>query len=180
MSHQYEHQQANEMYRATANDVKCYPCGYSGSNAIPQPDILLTHGTENYAIEAKGPIQSDQCRIEQDDIEQLLDCRGPFTEVVLVVKFSRREPLVVRFFEKLRGGQRDVFDGDYDTLTPAKKFAALTPTAFNPHVTDSGALVLDKPSTDRWPSATSGVEDHHAILSGLGVASEKSVSVEDL
>jgi Holliday junction resolvase len=177
MSHQYENDMAKEMHRATGDDVRTYRCGYSGNNAMPQPDVLVATTYDNYALELKGPIQSDRCYVDEDDIEQLIECQNAYTRAVLVIKFPRREPLVVQFFQKLTDEQHPEAD-EYNALSAAEKFAVLIPDAFDPRVTDSGKLAVSKPDTAVWPSASAGSADVDAILSGLGVPTEKSVQVD--
>jgi Holliday junction resolvase len=176
VGHQYENDMAKEMYRRTGDEVRTYRCGYSGNNAMPQPDVLVTTTYDNYALELKTS-QSDRCYIEEDDIEQLIECQTAYTRVALVVKFPRREPLVVQYFKKLTDDQHPDAD-EYNALSAAEKFAVLIPDAFDPRVTDSGKLALTKPDTAVWPSASEGSDDPEAILSGLGVPTEKSVQVD--
>lgn len=171
MSSQWENLKAKEIYRKTGPEIRTYRCGYSGSNAMPQPDVLLTTPTNNYAIEMKGPIATDYCSVEEDDIDQLVECTNSYTTAALVIKFQRREALVVRFFDKASGID------EYDDLSPAEKFAALIPQEFDPRVTDSGTLRVTKPDTDEWPSATAGSDDVDAILSGLGIPTDDSVVI---
>lgn len=178
MSSDYENDIAKGVHRATDTEIRCYRCGYSGNNAMPQPDIIITTPTINYVVELKGPIQSEQCYVESDDIEQLLDCQTSYSVAGLAVKFPHREPVVVRYFDKLTGMQHPNAD-DYNEMSQVEKFATLTPDAYNPRVTDAGTLALDKPSTDDWPSAQAGSDDVDAILSGLGVTTDKSVDATD-
>lgn len=178
MSSQWENKIAKEIHRTTPSRIRAYRCGYSGNNAMPQPDILVTEGHINHGAELKGPIQSDRLYIDEEDIEQLVACQTGYTAVYLVVKFSHREPCVVQYFEELTGTQSSVGGAaDYNDMTPVEKFATLVPEAFDPSVTDSNALALSKPSTDDWPSAQAGSDDVDAIMSGMGVVTEKSVEV---
>lgn len=181
MSSDYENDIAKKVHRGTRSAIRAYRCGYSGNGAAPQPDVLLTTPTENYAVELKGPIQSDRVYVDDEDIDQLVDCTNTYTAAALVVKFSHREPVVVRYFPKLSGDQM-VAEGAkaYNEAEPAEKLARLVPDAFNARITESGSLALDKPTTDEWPSATAGASDVDAILSGLGIATESSVEVEGL
>lgn len=172
MSHQWEHDIANGIYDCTGPDVRAYPCGYSGSNAMPQPDLLVTEPAQVYAIEAKGPIQSDHCYVEEEDVHQLVACENSYTSVHLAVKFRRREPLVLRYFGEVRGRGTEVVPDDYDEKSPAEKFAWLTPEPFDGRVTADGRLALTKPDTDDWPSAKTGLDDVEAVASGLGLVYE--------
>lgn len=172
MSKQWENEKAKEIHRQTGTDVRTYRCGYSGSNAMPQPDVLITTPTNNYAVEMKGPIAGEYCSVDEDDIEQIVECTNSYTTAALVIKFQNRETLVVRFFDKASGIEA------YDDLTPAEKFAALIPNEFDPRVTDSGTLRVTKPDLDSgWPSAQAGSGDVDAILSGLGIPTGDSVVI---
>lgn len=178
MSKQYENDIAKQIHRGTDGHIRAYRCGYSGSNAMPQPDVLVTTGTVNYAMEIKGPIQSGHCYVDEEDLEQLEDCENGYTAAVLVVKFQNREPMVVRYFGDLTNAQSVVKGAkEYEDMSVAERMAALTPNAFDPSVTDSGTLSLTKPDTDDWPSARAGSDDVDAILSGVGVPTDESVEV---
>lgn len=178
MSKQYENDIAKRIHEETHDGIRTYRCGYSGNNAMAQPDILITTPSINHAVELKGPIQSDRCYVEEEDLEQLVECSNGYTTAILSVKFQNREPMVVRYFGDLTNAQKHV-DGaaEYEEMSVAEKFAALAPASMNPRVTDGGRLALDKPSLDDWPSARSGSDDEHAILSGIGVPTWQSVEV---
>jgi len=171
MSHAYEHTVANEVYE-NVSGVKAYVAGYSGNSRIPQPDVLLTqpHG-DCHAIEAKGPIASDRCYIEEGDIQQLIACEGPSTAVYLCVKFSRRKPLVVRYYD-------DVTGRDWDDKTAVEKFAAMMPDCFDARVTNSDSLAIDRPSTERWDSATASPPDWQVVAQSCGIRTERSVDLD--
>lgn len=176
----FENELTNKLDRAVGNHVNVYPVGYSGSHATSAEDILVTDASTglNYALEVKNYTTKERCYIEPDQLEALVDRNNGQTVCALVMKFSRREALVVRYFDELTGGQMQVDGAEaYNDASVAEKFAALIPDAFRPKVTDSGNLRLVKPDTDDWPSATSGVSDEDAVLSGLGITTQKSVEV---
>lgn len=177
MSKQWENEKAKNIHRQTGEETRVYTCGYSGNNAMPQPDILLTRPTQDYGLELKGPIKKDTCYVQADDIDQIMQCSNSYTIVGLVIKFQRREPLVVRHFEKLSSDQHPDAE-NYNGYSPAEQFAALIAPCFDPRVTDAGTLAVDKPSTEDWPSATAGSSDEDAILSGLGIPTEESTTIE--
>jgi Holliday junction resolvase len=176
MSGQYENDLAKRIYRETWSQIRAYRCGYSGSNAMPQPDILVTDPSTCYAVELKGPLSRDHIYVDEDDLAQLTDCQNGYTRVALAVKFQRRELAVINYFESMMGGSSEGFD----ELSLAEKFVALAPDSLNPSTTDSGNLRLEKPSLDDWPSATAGSSDVDALLSGLGVAREASTTIDSL
>lgn len=171
MSKQWENVVAREVYR-NVSDVKAYRCGFSGSNAMPQPDVLLTepHG-DCHAIEAKGPLRDDTCYVPHDDVQQLIACEGPATAVYLLVKFSRRKPLVVRYYDDITGR-------DWDDKTAAEKFAVMIPECFDARVTDSETLALDKPPTERWDSATTSPPDWQVVAQSCGIRTEQSTDLD--
>lgn len=175
MSHSYEHTVVNSIYNETPHYIKVYPCGFSGSNAIPQPDILVTepHGL-NHAIELKKS-RSDYVYVDEEDIEQLIECEGPATPVYLVVKFTNRQPVVIRYY----GDVTNAPDG-WDELSPTERFARLAPDAFDANVTDSGNLSLSRPSTEEWPSSRAGMDDAVAVVNGCGIDNEHSQDIDTL
>jgi Holliday junction resolvase len=171
MSRQWENVIAKEVYR-NVDDVKTYRCGFSGSNAMPQPDVLVTEPTGTcHALELKGPIASDRCYIDSEDIRQLVACQGAATMAHLVVKFNNRKPLVTRYYD-------DVTGEDWSGLRPTTKMCKVIPPCFNPRVTDSYLLALDKPSTDGWDSARSSPPDWEVIANGLGIRTDQSTDLD--
>lgn len=176
MSSQFENDLAKRIHRQSRDEIRAYRCGYSGSNAMPQPDVLVTTETVNYAVELKGPIASERHYVEEDDLQQLVECGNGHTIPVLAVRFQNRELMVVRYFESI-GGSSELADG-WDDLSVTAQFARLAPDSFDPNVTDSGSLSLTKASTDDWPSATAGSDDVDALLSGMGVPTEDSTVVD--
>lgn len=169
MSKDYENTIANELYRETPNHIKAYRCGYSGSNAIPQPDVLVTTADDmNHALELKGPIASQYVSVDADDVAQVVDCGGPMTRSWVVVKFQNRRPVSIPYYANATG-----VDG-WGEMTPAARLAKVAPAPFDGRVTDSGTLRLTKPDTDDWPSARASPEDHVCILAGIGVSNETS------
>ena len=170
MSHQYEHQVANEVYE-NVSGVKAYVAGYSGNSRIPQPDVLVTEPTGTcHALELKRTSQ-DRCYIDGDEIRQLVACQGAATMAHLVVKFNNRKPMVTRFYEEVTGD-------DWSDLTATEKMCKVIPPCFNPRVTDSGSLALDKPTTDEFESARSSPPDWQVIADGLGLRTEQSTDID--
>lgn len=193
----YENEIAKELYRDTGSLVKVYTAGYSGNNAIPQPDIhVFDNGnTMAHDIELKTA-QTDYCAIEEDDLQQLVECRAPNTRVWLHVKFSRRAPLVVPFVkvtgshlnhqpEQTRVAGLEVTGEDFDSI--AAQFAHIinqsTDEAFDARVrtSDGGItrLYLTKPDTDGWPSASASEDDHIEMANQMGLRLKDSSPVDD-
>lgn len=175
MSKQYENRMAKEMYRATHKHIRTFRCGFSGSNAMPQPDVLVTTADLDHALEIKGPIEQDHLYVKAEDIEQLVACETPWTAVYLAVKFQNREPVVVRYYG-------DVTDVDeWEDLTQVERFARLFPDCFDAYETDAaGNLHIGKPDTDDWPSARAGTEDNIALLDGIAVPHDDSAEIDEL
>lgn len=180
MSSQYENEVAKWIHRRTNKAIRSYRCGYSGSNAMPQPDVLVTTPQGNYGLELKGPIASDRLYIDEEDLEQLVECANWQTKVYLVVKFQRRKPLVIRWYD-------DVVGENWKSMSLAEKFAAIAPDEFDPKATDSGNLRLVKPDTDSWPSASAmsvkgdepAERDAVSVLGTIGVPIKDIIVAED-
>ena len=171
MSKQYENDIAKWVYRKTSGGIRAYRCGYSGNNAMPQPDVLITEPTGTcHALEIKKSC-SDKVYIDGEDIKQLIACQGAATMAHLVVKFNNRKPMVTRFYE-------DVTGEDWSDLTRTEKMCKVIPPCFNPRVTDGGSLALDKPTTDEYESARSSPPDWQVIADGLGLRTEQSTEID--
>lgn len=170
MSKQKENERAKEIHRRTGPEIRAYRCGYSGSNAMPQPDILVTTPTQNHAIELKHR-QGPRAVIDAADLEQLVECQNSYTIAYLVVKFPLYEPVVIRFYPNIMG------EPEWNEKSTVEKFAALVPKGLDGRVTDGGnlGLTLDK---DGWPSSRSGRDDTDAILDAIGVPHEGASTVE--
>lgn len=130
--------------------------GTSGNVRIPQPDLHITSGDIGTVkvdnVEIKRSTQ-DRFYIEAEDFEQLLETGNSYTNTFVMMKFTRREPLV--FFILPHEEAADV--------------VSRIPECFDPHVTKSGSLRLSKPSTENWPSATAGRVDWKALLDGCDI-----------
>lgn len=172
MSKQYENDIAKAIFRNTGGEIRAYRCGYSGSNAMPQPDVLVTLPAQNVGMELKGPLKKDVIYVEQDDLEQLIECMNADTVVALVVKFQNRKPLVVRYYDAVVGRE------EWDDISDLEKWEALVPEAFDPKLTDEGNLRIRKPDTDEWPSARASEDDYMEICGELGIPTTKSTEIE--
>lgn len=172
MSKQYENRIAREIHDHTGSEIRTYRCGYSGNNAMPQPDMLVTMPATNLAIELKGPIQSDTIYIDGEDLEQLIACTNADTVAALVVKFQRRSPVTIRWYGSVVGRE------DWDDMEMLEKWEALVPEEFDAKVTDGGNLRLRKPDTDQWDSAKASEDDYVVICGDLGVPIDESTVIE--
>ena len=160
----YENEIAKQLYRGSDSLVRVYTAGYSGNNAIPQPDIHVFHNgtTMAHDMELKHA-QSDYCYVDEEDLQQLAECRAPNTRVWLVVKFSNRAPLAVPLV--------DSRDRDFDSL--AAQFAYIidnaTDSSFDARATESDTLAITKPDTDGWQSAQASAADYLEIAKQMGL-----------
>lgn len=171
MSKQYENDIAVAIYRKTYDNVRTFRCGYSGNNAMPQPDVLITTPTNDHALEVKKR-QGPTAYIEEDDLEQLAECQNGHTIVYLVVKFPHYEPVVIRYWPHMVGHD------DWNERSVVEKFQGAAPPALNPRVTDGGnlALTLNK---DKWMSTRKGRDDIETILDEIKVPYKDVTVVED-
>jgi Holliday junction resolvase len=167
MSKDYEHQIANGIHDATDDSVRAYRIGFSGSSNKPNPDVLVTTPRDNHALEVKRTSQ-DTFYVEADDIQQLANCENSYTLPWLVVKFTHREPVTIRYFSEAAGV------GDWEQLSVAERVSKVTPETFDSSVTDGGNLRLNRPSTDEWASSRGGVTDEVAVLRDIGIKNEES------
>lgn len=173
----FEDRIVNGVNRKTADVIQAYPIGFSGGHATTDGDVLVTdaNGGVNHLAELKN-ISSDYCYVETEQLEGLVSRENACTYVYLVVKFSRREPLVMRYFDEITVDAEEA--ETYNEASIVQKFAYRAPSCFDASVTDSGKLSLKKPDTDDWPSASAGSSDTDAIISGLGIPTEDSISVD--
>jgi Holliday junction resolvase len=139
-----------------------YTCGYSGSNAFPQPDILLTTTGANYAIELKKRAVDTGERVYEDkaDLEQLLACANDVTAAVLWYKFTNRRPALIQVWQN---------GGGTVSMDP--------PDAFEGHLTEK-SIRFTKPDLDSYPSAH-GTKDHFAALEELGLEHDENYDPSD-
>lgn len=149
----YEKELTNELDRQTENSIGLYRCGWSGNSAMPQPDILITTPCENYALEVKDTSQ-DRFTIQSDDIDQLLKCAKKGTSTWITINFNNRELLVARLNWANAVGR----ENQRELLVDA------TPVCFNPRLGRTGTFIVDKPSTDEWPSKQAGRDDWQVIV----------------
>lgn len=150
----YENFLVNKLYWETSPGIYATRCAYSGSGALPQPDMLVvdnnwnqTHGLE---VKKRDPRRNKNGTytpvdvLEPDDMEQLKWVNKNGVRTWVAVKFTNRELLVFEYD-----------NGWIDNI----------PECFEPRMVN-GKLKLRKPQTDEWPSAKAGRSD-------LEVLSEK-------
>lgn len=145
----FEHTVANEMHNSDA-EIYAWPAGYSGSNAVPSPDVVVVGNGVAGGVELKRT-QQDSFSIGENELQQLLQLQQPFFHVAVAVKFTHREPVIgTPAFSQHRS------DSD---VSLCESVMHSIPDACNPRVTTGGAehtLRFDKPSLDEWPSARNG------------------------
>lgn len=172
MSKQFEHDMVNRCHDESPEYVRTYRCGYSGSNRIPQPDMLITDVQFNHAFELKGPLARDHIYIDEGDLQQLEEVRNGNTNVYLGIKFQNRELLALQFFETIRI-RKDGKAISHERL--CDQWAELIPDAFDATTTESGSLRINKPSTEEWNSQQSGRPPEIVLLSAAGVKNSESI-----
>lgn len=170
MSKQYENDIAREIWHADPPYVRAYRAGFSGSGAMPQPDIHLFDNSTGMAhdLELKGPIAKDQVDIHREDAQQLDDCRSNMTRSYLVIKFQNRAPIVIPLMD---------IQGDDEEREPLEQLCFIANEMYpflNPRIPGDEWLYLDKPDVDNdaedgWPSARSSGDDFREILRGIGI-----------
>ena len=166
MSHQYENRIAKEIWHAEPVYVRAYRAGYSGSGAMPQPDVHIKDNSSgmSHDVEIKGPIKGDTVKIDADDANQMEGCRSHMTRSHLTIKFQNRAPITIPLLDT---------DG-YDERTPLEqlKFIADESYPFLNARIPGEYLYLDKPSLDDWESATAAKDDFREILRSVGIYKE--------
>ena len=165
---QYEKRIANDVYENTPPAVNVYPCGFSGNGAIPQPDILISAQTGNFAIEMKKS-SKDRFYIDGEDLLQLVECENKNTEAVIMMKFSHREPVLFSPFKPIDHGDgtKSMLPTDPTEQDLAKHAVANCPQQFEAHATNAGSLRLSKPSTIDWSSSQAGLSDDGCVIRSL-------------
>lgn len=143
----FENRLTRELANRTNDAVGVYPCGYSGNAGFPLPDLLLMNEFKNYAIEVKTTSR-DTFTVQNDDIDQMIKCISNTTTAWFAIRFNNRELLVTRL------GKQQLLEDDAWTLR--ERMVKYTPSCFNPRLGRTDTFIVDKPSTDEWPSAQSG------------------------
>lgn len=149
----YDNDLANALNDATDENIRASSMRGSGNTGYPECDVLLRTPKVDHAIEAKKKFWDTGDRglyINEEDLEQLWQCKNVYTKVWLAIKFSRRELLFI------------------PAENPTVIMDAIS-DAFNVSYTGGGNLRGVKPDTDMWPSTQSGKEDVDVILSRLGL-----------
>lgn len=169
MSKQWENDIAREIWHADPPYVRAYRAGFSGSGAMPQPDVHVFDNSTGMAhdMELKGPIAGDTVKIDADDANQLDACRSNMTRAYLVIKFQNRAPIVIPLMD---------IQGDDEDREPLEqlRFIANEMYPFLAPRIPGEYLYLDKPDVDNeaedgWPSARSSRDDFREILRGIGI-----------
>lgn len=165
MSRQYENDIAKWIWHADPPYVHAYRAGFSGSGAMPQPDVHIFDNSTGMAhdLELKGPIAGDSVQIDRDDAQQLDACRSNLTRAYLVLKFQNRAPIVIPLMD---------IQGDDEERRPLEQLEFIANEMYpflNARIPGDEYLYLDKPSLDDWTSATAAKADGREILRGIGI-----------
>lgn len=162
----YEHDVSNDIYELTDGEVFAWPAGYSGNNAVPSPDVITLAEGRGGGWELKKTAQ-ETFGIDESELQQLLVLQRNYFDVGLVVKFTNREPLVVKpQFPSLTAFGLDDVD-------PIENFIKAIPDCFEPRRAEGGkeeSLRLSKPSLDNWESAQCGLSAPEKIANSHGVS----------
>jgi Holliday junction resolvase len=144
---------ANIVNKHTTDAVNAHSMRGSGNTAYAEVDVLVRTPHQDVAIESKRTsVDTGEYAyvLDSDDRDQLAQVNNDYTNTVVLVKFTNREPYVF----DLPVGHLDI-EEIHD--------------AFEPHVTSSGTLRLSKPETDDWPSATAGRPLYAVLLEDLAL-----------
>lgn len=163
---QFENELAKGIDRVTHDSVRCFPCGYSGSNPFPSPDNIILSRGGAYGLELKKTSSSDHFYIDFGDITQLVRCGNNYTDVGFVFNWSHREPACFT----INGHKAMTIDDDVTETERAMIQAC--PDAFDPQFTDAGSFRISKPSLDDWPSASAGRTATEVVIETLGLKVE--------
>jgi Holliday junction resolvase len=159
----FENELAKGIDRATHDSVRCFPCGYSGSNPFPSPDNIILSRDGVYGLELKKTSSSDYFYIDYADIEQLLTCGNNYTDVGFVFNWSHREPTCFM----INGHTAMTIDGDVSETKRIIKNSC--PKQWDPQFTDTDTLRISKPSLDNWQSASAGRNATEVVVGTLGL-----------
>lgn len=175
------------MYRGTDSLIYPIRVGYSGSNAIPASDVAVFDHSSGilHLNEMKGPLKTDTCAIQEEELEDLDTAKGPNGRAWITVKFQNRCPITVPLLEHMGEefdsvGERVVYTMEKMDLghTNPRVFGPQSRSNNQTESPDSGGngskttLYIDKPSLDDWPSAQASDEDYEEILKGMGIYNE--------
>ncbi|MDB9264484.1 hypothetical protein PN494_00085 [Halorubrum ezzemoulense] len=140
-----------------------WPAGYSGSNAVPSPDIIgvTPHGA--HALELKNWNDTAHS-IDESDLQQLLRVQKSYLDVALLIDFDRREPLLIEPVAP----SLDAFEVDGGP-SAAENFKKGVPSGVEAKVMDSGALRFYYPALDDWPSAKAGQSAVEKVREWMGI-----------
>lgn len=162
----YDNQLANEIHDVTPADVHAISARGSGNIRTPQPDLLVTTGDANYAIEAKrssidtGDRTTVLDESQRDDISQLCACSNSHTRAFVAIKLTRRRLCVVKVG----------WTGAVEEAT--ESIVSRLPDAFDANHTSAGNVTIRKPDTDDWPSASQSPDDVVVLAERLGLPIE--------
>jgi len=160
---EYEFDLANEIYEETDGALMPQPMGYSGNHGMPSPDLCIDDGRKIHALEIKR-VGADRVSVvhapdnpDRDDIHQLLQFARDFPRTVasyIGVRFDRRQLILA-----------PLWVGGPDDITAMRSAANSTVT--DVRLTNSNNLSVHKPSTNIWPSASTG-NDARYLLEEIG------------
>jgi Holliday junction resolvase len=151
----YEHELANDIYRASDRKLIPIRAGYSGNQVPPMPDIHLDDGEVVHALEIKRTKDDVSQIFETTDLTQLQRFATQYPRKVypyLGVRFTRRQLILIPMWAKNDGTGLDEVLENAVTLCPVEA-----------EVTRKNNFSVKRPDTDEWPSATKGNDATHVL-----------------
>lgn len=145
----YEHKLSKQIFEAAEGKVIPVPCGYSGNQALPSPDLLIPFGGALAAAEIKTTKDDTSLIVEPEHVEQIAYWTLRMSEVpvhpYLGIKFRGRSNRLLYVTRLSR------------VSSPEKCFEReVEKCPFDAKVTRSGNLSFKKPDLDQWPSTRGG------------------------
>jgi Holliday junction resolvase len=151
----YEHDLKNDIYERTlSKDRVLVPIrpDFSGNSLPPNADLVVNDGRRVHAIELKRT-GKDVFRIPGYEIEQLVQFCQEYPAPAypyLGVRFNQRQLVLTK-----------VWMGDGGDNSYAEDAALMCPV--EAHATEADTFVIQKPSTEEWPSVTKGDDVEHVL-----------------
>lgn len=158
----FENDVAREVTRATADGVFAWPL--KDRVAVDATDVLVLWEGGVVALECKNTGQ-ETYSLGEAELRQLLRLSQNFVTTGVIINWSHREPML---FEPS-------FD-DYRSLKGVDvvgNFKQGAPEEASPRINDGGqerTVALSRPSTDVWPSASSGRSAETVVIDRYGLA----------
>jgi len=177
----YENQLVNALCSVVTTDVWVGSVGYSGNAKNDHCDLMIAvspklataHESLLHAVEVKKRSANSGNRVYLNggttgetglaELRRLVEQTPSWSTAWLAIKFDRRELMVIE-------ASRLLFLSE-EAYSPADD----SPCGIvDPHVTDSDAISIRKPTTDEWDSATAGQSDERVLADVCGLPTQTS------